>query len=75
MAQAVAFQAALQRIGFPAPAIAAMGANGFNTSQDLINLEDKDVKQILKIIRTGPPPILVPYIAQKHLNIFCFWTS
>jgi hypothetical protein len=40
-----------------------------------INLEDKDVKQILNIIRTGPPPIVVPYIVQKRLNIFCFWTS
>jgi hypothetical protein len=69
MAQAIAFQAALQRIGFTQPAVAAMTANGITTIQDLIGLDDKDVEQILKIIRVGPPPVLVPYIAQKRLNI------
>jgi hypothetical protein len=50
MAQAIAFQAALQRMGFTQPAIAAITANGINTSQDLIGLDEKDVEQILKII-------------------------
>ncbi len=75
MAQVIAFQAALQRMGFTQPAIAAITENGINSTQDLIGLDDKDVEQILKIIRTGPPPILVPYIAQKRLNIMCFWVS
>ena len=57
MAQAVAFQAALQRIGFSQPATAAITANGIHTAQDLIGLDDKDIEQILKIIRLGPPPI------------------
>jgi hypothetical protein len=75
MAQAIAFQAALQRMGFTQPTIAAVMVNGITTTQDLIGLDDKDVEQILKIIRAGPPPILVPYIAQKRLNIMCYWTS
>jgi hypothetical protein len=75
MAQAIAFQAALQRMGFTQPAVAAMTANGITTSQDIIGLDDKDVEQILKIIRTGPPPIPVPYIALKRLNIMCYWAS
>jgi hypothetical protein len=75
MAQAIAFQAALQRIGFTQPAVAAMAANGITTTQDLIGLDDKDVEQILKIIRVRPLPIQVPYIAQKRLNIMCYWTS
>jgi hypothetical protein len=72
---AIAFQAALQHMGFTQPAVAAMTANGVTTTQDLVGLDDKDVEKILKIIRVGPPPILVPYIAQKRLNIMCYWTS
>jgi hypothetical protein len=74
-AQAVTFQAALTRIGFPQAAVDGLTANGITTVQDLIRLTDKDTAQILKIIRTGVPPVLVPYIAQKHLNIFCFWVN
>jgi hypothetical protein len=75
MAQAVAFQATLTRIGFPQPAIAALTTNGITTTQDLLGLNEKDIEQILKIIRTGPPPIVVPYIAQKRMNIFCYWAD
>jgi hypothetical protein len=71
MAQAVAFQAALQRMGLSQEATTAISANGITMAQDLIGLDEKDIEQILKIIRTGPPPILVPYIAQKRLNIMC----
>jgi hypothetical protein len=63
-AQAVAFQAALQRIGFPQAAVDGLIANGITSTMDLIGLTDKDT-QILKIIRTGNPPITVPYIAQS----------
>jgi hypothetical protein len=65
MAQAVAFQAALTRIGFSQAAVQAMNNNGIDTTMDLIGLDDKDTAQILKIIRTANPPIVVPYIAQK----------
>jgi hypothetical protein len=75
MAAQVAYQAALTRIGFNAQAIAALQANGLDGVRDLINLEAKDVEQILKIVRTGPPPLAVPYLAQKKLNIFCFWVT
>jgi hypothetical protein len=63
MAQAVAFQATLQRMHFSQAAPAAITANGIHTIQELIGLDDKDINQILKINRLGPPPILVPYIA------------
>jgi hypothetical protein len=75
MAAAVAFQAALARIGFQPPAIAALDANGVTGVRDLINLNEKDVEQLLKIIRTGPPPVTVPFLAQKRLNIFCYWVT
>jgi len=73
--QAVAFQAALTRIGFNADSSAALIANGITGIRDLINLDSKDIEQILKIIQTGPPPIAVPYLAQKCLNIFCYWAT
>jgi hypothetical protein len=73
--QAVAFQAVLTRIGFNQQSIAALNANGVLSIQDLINLLDKDTAQILKIIRMGTPPVLVPYLAQKRLHIFCYWAT
>lgn len=75
MAQAIAFQAALTRLGFNAQSIAGLNANGVQSVEDLINLTDKDTAQILKIVRAGPPPIIVPYLAQKRLDIFCFWAT
>jgi hypothetical protein len=33
------------------------------------------LSKIFKIVRAGPPPLAVPYIAQKRLNIFCFWVT
>ncbi len=75
MAQAVTFQAALMRIGFNALSIAGLTANGIQSVQDLVNLTEKDTAQILKIIRAGPPVVVVPYLAQKGLNIFCYWAT
>jgi len=75
MAARVAFQAALQRIGFGQAAIVALETNGLNSVQDLINLDVKDIEQLLKIVRTGPPPVVVPCLAQKRLSIFCFWAT
>jgi len=57
---------------FSQATIAAVNANGLNTTVDLIGLNEKDTAQILKITRTGDPPIIVPYIAQKRLNIMCY---
>jgi hypothetical protein len=74
-AEAVAFQGALTRLGFNADSSAALNANGITSVRDLINLDSKDVEHILKIIRTGPPPVPVPYLAQKRLNIFCYWAT
>jgi len=53
----------------------ALNNNGLNTSVDLIGLNDKDIAQILNIIGTAAAPVVVPYIAQKRLNIFCFWVN
>ena len=75
MAQQVAYHAALSRIGFNAQAIAALQANGLDGVRDLINLEPKDVEEVLKIVRTGLPPLAVPFLAQRRLNIFCFWAT
>jgi hypothetical protein len=75
MAKVIAFQAALTRIGFAAPAVAALNANGIQGVRDLINLTSKDIEQILKIVRAGQPPVVVPYLSQKRLNILCFWAT
>jgi hypothetical protein len=72
MAQAVAFQAA---VGFSQVAVQAINNNGINTTTDLISLDDKDMSQILKMIRTATPPVVVLYITQKRLNISCFWVN
>lgn len=74
-AQLAAFQAVLTRMGFGQPAVAALNANGLNSTRDLINLTDKDVEQLLKIVRAGPPAVVVPFISQKRLNIFCYWAT
>jgi len=65
MAQLLLFQAALDRIGFNGPSVTALTGNGINSVRDLINLTTKDIEQILKIVRTGPPPVVVPYLAQS----------
>jgi len=75
MAQVVAFQAALARIGFGQQAIASLDANGLTSVRDLIHLSEKDVEQLLKIVRAGPPAVTVPFLAQKRLNIFCYWAK
>jgi len=75
MAQVAAFQVVLQRIGFTADAIASLTANGITTTDDLINLSEKDIEQIMKIIRTGPPAVAVSYLAQKRLKTFSFWVT
>jgi hypothetical protein len=54
MAQVVAFNAALTRIGFNAQAVASLNANGLTLVPDLINLNEKDIAQVLKIVRAGP---------------------
>jgi hypothetical protein len=75
MAQVVVFNAALTRIGFNAQVVASLTANGLTSVQDLINLSEKDIAQILKIGRAGPPILVVTYLAKKCLEIFCFWAT
>ena len=47
MAQVVAFNAALTRIGFNAQAVASLNANGLTLVPDLINLNEKDIAQVI----------------------------
>jgi hypothetical protein len=69
---AAQFTAALTWLGFNQESIVSLNANGLTRASDLVNLDEKDVAQILKIIWTGPPVIVVLYLAQKRLNTFCF---
>ena len=46
---------------------------GFTAHLDFY--DEKDIAQVLKIVRAGPPALVVPYLAQKKLEIFCFWAS
>ncbi len=67
------FQQALSNFGFSQPAILAIVANGLTNSQDLVGIESKDIENIMKIVRARTvPPMLVPYMAQKCLNILCY---
>ncbi len=75
MAAPAAFQAALNRLGFNQESVEALVANGLTRTEDLCSLEDNDVEQLLKIIRTGPPARVVPFLAQKRLITFCFWAK
>jgi hypothetical protein len=75
MAAPAAFQVALTRLGFNQESVDALVANGLTTTEDLCSLEEKDVEQVLKIIRTGPPAWVVPFLAQKRLITFCFWAK
>jgi hypothetical protein len=45
------------RLCFAQPSIAALNANGIHTTKDLIGINEKDTDQILKTIKTGPPPV------------------
>jgi hypothetical protein len=38
----------------------------------LFLLDTKDIEQLLKIVRAGLPAVVVSFLAQKRLNIFCF---
>ena len=70
------FQQALSTYGFSQPAILAIVANGLTNSQDLVSIESKDIENIMKIVRARTvPPMLVPYMAQKRLNILCYWVN
>ncbi len=65
MAQAVTFQVALACIGFPQPAVAALMTNDVTMTEDLIGLNQKDIKQILKIIQ-GHHPLLFPILLRSN---------
>jgi hypothetical protein len=63
------------RLGFNQESVDALVTNRLTTTEDLCTLEDKDIEQVLKIIRTGLPARVVPYLAQKRLITFCFWAN
>lgn len=70
-----AFQAVLAQFGFSQIAIQAIVANGITSMQDPLVLK-QDIENIMKIMRASTvPPMLVPYMEQKCLNILCYWTN
>ncbi len=74
--QQIAFHAALQHFGFTQPAMNSLIASGLTSSQDLIGIDAKDIENIMKIVRASTvPPMLVPYMAQKRLDIMCYWVN
>lgn len=75
-ANVVTFQDLLIRFGFNQEARTAIIANGLTINQDLIGLNDKDIDNIMKIVRTSrTPPMIVPYIAQKKLTVLAYWVN
>ncbi len=71
-----AFAAALTRFGFPQAAAIGILNNGLLSTNDLIGLEIKDIENIVKIVRSATtPPTLVPYMAQRRLEIMCYWVN
>jgi hypothetical protein len=63
----IAFTALLQRLGISAAISQSINDNGLTTTSDLIGVDNKDIENLFKIIRTSTtPPTLVPYISQKH---------
>lgn len=70
------FTNSLAQFGFSQPAQAAITANGLQTTQDLIGLSDKDIDNIMKIVRASTvPPMTVSYMAQKRLTVMCYWVN
>ncbi len=70
------FITVLTHLGFAPGVIQTINDNGFNTTADLIGVDEKDVENLLKIIRSSTtPPTLVPYMAQKRLNTLCYWVN
>jgi hypothetical protein len=70
------FSNSLAQFGFSQPAQAAITANGLQTTQDLIGLSDKDIDNIMKIVRASTvPPMIVSYMVQKRLTVMCYWVN
>jgi hypothetical protein len=72
----IAFTALLQRLGISTAISQLINDAGFTTTSDLIGVDNKDIENLLKIIRTCATPLtLVPYVSQKRLNTLCYWVN
>ena len=70
------FANSLAQFGFSQAAQAAITANGLQSTQDLIGLSEKDIDNIMKIVRASTvPPMIVSYMAQKRLTVMCYWVN
>jgi hypothetical protein len=69
------FLATLVAFRFNPDAIQGMTNNGLLSTHDLIGLTVRDIKKIMKIIRIGPPGVVVPYLAEKNLTILTYWVN
>ena len=68
-----AFHAALTRIGLTDLAAREIQEQGLDSILSLLMLTEHDVKQMVKVLRDNG--IIVPYIAQQHLQVMRYWTK
>ena len=69
-----AFHADLTRIGLTnLAAIRVIQEQGLDSILSLLMLTEHDVKQMVKVLRDNG--IIVPYIAQQHLQVMRYWTK
>jgi hypothetical protein len=69
------FLATLVAFRFYPDAIQGLTNNGLLSTHDLIGLTARDIEKIMKIIRIGPPVVVVPYLAEKNLTILTYWVN
>ena len=75
-AEAVAFRAALGRIGFTIPAQNAISMEQGLTTIDSLALPGKnEVKHVCKIAHEEPNPIPVPFMQGQLLDVMRYWVK
>ena len=80
VAPAVAFRAALQRIGFNVATQNAINENGFDTIVDLVSVSEADLDRLPKHLESWRDPDLdpedqvrVPFVSLKRLKAMRYW--
>ena len=68
-----AFHAALTRISLTNLAAREIQEQGLDSILSLLMLTENDVKQMVKVLRDNG--IIVPYMAQQHLQVMRYWTK
>ena len=80
VAHAVAFRAALARIGFNDPTQLALNQNGFETLADLLTVHESDLDKLPKHLdawRDGnaapQDQVRIPFVSLKKLKAMRYW--